>query len=63
MKNETEGSVQLVASNKPQSPHHAILTGELAWRSKAEEVKVKGRNSSRTAQDHHIRDALQVWKG
>jgi len=27
-----------------------------------EEVKVKGKYS-RTAQDHHIRDALQVWKG
>ena len=63
MKNGTKGSVLLVMSNKTKSPHHAILTGELNWRSKAEEVKVKGRNSSRTAQDHHIRDALQVWKG
>jgi len=34
MKNETEGSVLLVMSNKTKSPHHAILTGELARGSK-----------------------------
>jgi len=34
MKNGTEGSVLLVMSNKTKSPHHAILTGELAWRPK-----------------------------
>jgi len=34
MKNETEGSVLLVMSNKTKSPHHAILTGELDWRPK-----------------------------
>jgi len=42
MKNGTTGSVQLVAWNKPKSPHHAILTGELAWRSKVQGRRGKG---------------------
>lgn len=56
------GSVQLVMSNKIKSPHHAILTGELAWgpRSEVEEVKVKGRYFQDSARPLYSRRAASV---
>jgi len=34
MENGTKGSIQLVMSNKTKSPHHTILTDDLARRPK-----------------------------
>ena len=42
MKNGIKGSIQLVMLNKTKSPHHAISTSELAWRSKVQGRRGKG---------------------
>jgi len=49
IENRTKGFSSTGHVEQDQKPHHAILTGELAWgpRSEVEEVKVKG-NISRT---------------
>jgi len=60
MKNETEGSVLLVMSNKTKSPNHAISIGELARRPEVEEVKVKGKYLQDSARPPYSRRAASV---
>ena len=61
MKNEIEGSVLLVMSNKTKSPHHAMLTGGLARTSKVQGRRGKGEREkySWDSARHHIRDGVE----